>query len=107
MDPAERLLAEAELAGVIGDDHRAGQQAMRLDRAPECAFGGDPHRVGGDREPVDAERRGMRLPGAVVGEELHRMRRQHPGHRPGQGARAHVVQCRLADHAFAVAGAQV
>ena len=106
MDPAERVLAEAELAGIVGDDHRPGQQAMRLDRAPERALGGDPHRVGGDRQAVDAEGGEVRLPGGLVGKDLRRMRRQEFDHRPGQGTAAHIIQRRLADHVLAVPGAE-
>jgi hypothetical protein len=46
VDPAECVLAEAKLAGIIGDDDRVRQQPARLDRAPERPLGGDPYRVG-------------------------------------------------------------
>ncbi|MDO9714627.1 hypothetical protein [Paracraurococcus lichenis] len=38
------MLAEGELAGIVADDHRSGQQAMRLDGAPERTFGGQARR---------------------------------------------------------------
>jgi hypothetical protein len=106
MDPAERVVTEAELAGIVGDDHRPGQQAVRLDRAPERALGGDQHRIGGHGQAVDAEGGEVRLPGGLVGEDLHRMRRQLLHHRTGQGTSTHGLQRRLADHVLAVAGAE-
>ena len=42
MDPAQGVSVERELAGVVGQDHRVGQQAVRLDAAPERTLGGDP-----------------------------------------------------------------
>ena len=48
MDPAQGVLADIELAGIVADDHRLGQQAMRLDGSPERALGGEAHRVGRD-----------------------------------------------------------
>ena len=50
MDPAQRMLTDRELAGVIADNHGVAQKVMRLNAAPQRAFGGDLHRVGCDRE---------------------------------------------------------
>ena len=72
--------ADAELAGVVGDDHGAVEQAVLADAAPERPFSGDLDRVRGDREPVD--------------------------HRPGEGVLAHVGERLGVDDAVAVAGAQ-
>jgi hypothetical protein len=104
--PAQRAVADAEPPGVVGDDHRPGQQPTAADGAPQRARGGDPHRVGRDGEPVDAQRRLVRPPGRLVGEDLRRVRRRTLDNRPGQGAAAHVGQRRFADHVLAVAGAQ-
>ena len=41
VDPAQAMRADIELAGVVADDHGAGEQAMRLDATPQSAFGGD------------------------------------------------------------------
>ena len=41
MDPAQGVPVERELAGVVGEDHRVGQEAVRLDAAPDRALGGD------------------------------------------------------------------
>ncbi len=37
MHPAQGMQADGELAGIVADDHRLGQQAVRLDGAPERA----------------------------------------------------------------------
>jgi len=47
VDPAQRVRADCKLASVVADDDCLAQQAMRLDTAPERAFGGDPHWVRG------------------------------------------------------------
>ena len=44
MDPAQAVLTDDELAGVVADNDRVGQKTMRFDAAPQGAFGGDPHR---------------------------------------------------------------
>src|ERR1700734_3990124 len=56
VDPAERVIAEAELAGVVGDDDGMSEQALGLDGSPQRRFAGRPHRVGRRSEIGDAER---------------------------------------------------
>jgi hypothetical protein len=34
MHPAQRMLADGELAGVVTDNHHIAQQSVRLDAAP-------------------------------------------------------------------------
>ena len=46
VDPAQAVDADAELAGVVGDDDGARSQALMADGAPERAFGGDQDRIG-------------------------------------------------------------
>jgi hypothetical protein len=59
------MLADIELTGVITDDHRVGQKAMRFDAAPQGSFGGNNHdRIGMDLDSQDAEPIEMRSPGA-------------------------------------------
>jgi hypothetical protein len=41
MDPAQAMLTDVELTGVVADDHGVGEQTMRLDSAPQSALGGD------------------------------------------------------------------
>jgi hypothetical protein len=35
MDPAQAVLADIELTGIVADDDGVGQEAMRLDTAPQ------------------------------------------------------------------------
>ena len=48
--PAQRVPVERELAGVVGEDHRVGQQPVGLDAAPHRPLGRDPDRIGRDRQ---------------------------------------------------------
>jgi hypothetical protein len=70
VDPAQSMAAELELAGIVSDDDRVGEQAMGLDAAPQRPFGGDLHRIGADRERGDAEPVEMRLPTAASANHL-------------------------------------
>ena len=38
MDPTQGVPADIELAGIVADDHRVGEQAVRLDAAPQRAL---------------------------------------------------------------------
>src|SRR3712207_7112588 len=75
--PRSTLFPYTTLFRSVGDDHRLGQQPVRLDRAPERALGGDPYRLGGDRQTVDAERREVRLPGGFVDRKSTRLNSSH------------------------------
>lgn len=55
MDPAQRVLADGELAGIVADSHRVTQKFMRMNAAPQRALGGDLHRVGSDSKRGDAQ----------------------------------------------------
>ena len=68
MDPAQAVRADVELPGVIADDDGVGQEAMRLDAAPQGALGGDHDRIGVDLESRDAEAVEMSGPGDLAGE---------------------------------------
>ena len=72
MDPAQAVLADIELAGIVADDDGVGQKAVRLDAAPQRALGGDPDRIGIDLERRDAELLEMRAPGRSIGEDAGR-----------------------------------
>lgn len=39
MNPAQRVIADVELAGVVGHDHRAAHQSVMTDRTPKPGFG--------------------------------------------------------------------
>ncbi len=58
VDRAERVIAEAELAGLVGDDDGLTEQALGLDRPHERRFARRPHRIGRHPEIGEAERAG-------------------------------------------------
>jgi hypothetical protein len=106
VDPAQRMLANAELAGIIGYDDGIGEKAVVADRPPHRPFGGDPDRVGFNRELVKAQRRQMRLPCGAAGKCLVRRSRQPVDHRTGEVAAAHIGQGLFIDDVIAVPGTQ-
>src|SRR5882724_10173414 len=53
MHPAQAMLPDVELSGVITDNRRADQETVRRDAAPESAFAGDAGRVGRHLEVGD------------------------------------------------------
>jgi hypothetical protein len=63
MNPAQAMLSDIELTGVVADDDGVGQEAMRLDAAPQGALGRDQDWIGIDLERRDAEPFEMRGPG--------------------------------------------
>ena len=69
MDPAEAMPAHVELAGVVADDHGVGEQAMRLEAAPQSAFGGDQRGIGMDLQGRDAEPVQVGVPRRPIGED--------------------------------------
>ena len=69
MDPAQSVLSDIELAGVIADDDSIGQKVMRLDAAPQRALGGDRHWIGVDLQGRDAELVEVQVPGGLIREE--------------------------------------
>src|SRR5512133_1241077 len=106
MHPTQRMPADGELASVVTDDHHIAQQSVRLDAAPQRAFGGYADRVGRDLQGADAKAVEMHPPGSLIGELRLPMCRQLVDDRPGQGALTHVVQRRLIDDVVWVPGAQ-
>ena len=56
MNPAQTMLADIELTGVVADDHGVGEEAVCLDAAPQRRLGGDHRGVRIDLERRDAER---------------------------------------------------
>ena len=46
VDPAQRVVADVELPGVVADHDRLAQEPVCAHRAPQRALGGDAHRVG-------------------------------------------------------------
>jgi hypothetical protein len=45
MNPAQGVAADIELAGIVAEDDGLGQEAVRLDAAPQRALGGEADRV--------------------------------------------------------------
>ena len=76
MDPAQAVLADIELTGIVADDDGVGQEAMRLDTAPQGALGRDQNRVGVDFERRDAKPFEMCGPGPVSYTHLDVYKRQ-------------------------------
>jgi hypothetical protein len=84
MDPAQGVVIDRELPGVVGQHHGVGQQPMSLDRAPWCAFGGDADRVGRDLQVGDAEPPEVIQPRRLIGEVPVGMVGQGGDDRPGR-----------------------
>ncbi len=55
VNPTQGVVADAELAGVVGDDDRAAEQTLGLDCAPQRRFAGDAHRIGRHLQVGQAE----------------------------------------------------
>ena len=106
MDPAQAMLTDIELAGIVADDHGVGQQAMRLDAAPQGALGGDQHGIGIDAESRDAEPVEMGVPGRAIGEGAIGMLGQAGDDGSGERPCAHIGQRFGIDDVIAVTGAQ-
>src|SRR5215204_2560062 len=100
------MQANIELAGVVADDYGAGQEAMRLDAAPQCPLGGHHHGIRIDLECRDAEPFEMGVPDLLVGEVAVRMIDQASDHVRGQRAFAHVSERLGIEDVIVVAGAQ-
>jgi hypothetical protein len=83
MHPTQRMPADGKLASVVTDDHHIAQQSVRLDAAPQRAFGGDAGRVGRDLQGADAKAVEMHPPGSLIGELRLPMCCQLVDDRPG------------------------
>ena len=106
MNPAQRVGADAELAGIVGHHHSAIEQPVPADGAPHRPLRGDLHRIGCHLQRRDAKRLEMRRPGLPVGEAALGVRGQPVDDRAGQMVPAHVGQRRLVDHVVGMTGAQ-
>jgi len=106
MDPAQAVLADVELTGIIADNHGVGQKAMRLDAAPQRPLGGDQHRIGIDPKRRDAELFKVCVPSLLIGEVAVGVFGQASEHMGGQRAFTHVGQRRSINDVIAVTGAQ-
>src|SRR5271166_3508889 len=106
MNPAQAMLADIELTGVVTDDHRVRQKAMRLNAAPQVSLGGNHDGIGIDLDTLDAKSVEMRGPGCLIGENLVGMLGQAGDHRAGERAVANIGQCLGIDDIIVMAGAQ-
>jgi hypothetical protein len=104
MNPAQAMLADLELSGIVADDHALAREAVVLDAAPQCAFGGDQHRVRIDLEGGDAELFQMRGPRRLIGEIMIGMFGEPGNHMRRQRPFAHIGERRVIDDVIAVAG---
>ena len=98
VDPTERVIADAELAGVVGDDDGLSEQALGLDRAPQRRFAGRPHRIGRHPEIGDAERAQVLHPLLVRAERERSMAGELVDDVVRQISAAHVGDRRRVDH---------
>src|SRR5271163_4698487 len=106
MNPAQAVLANIELPGIVADDYTVAQKAVGLDAAPQRAFGGDQHGVRIDLQGRDAELFQVRRPGLLIGEVTVGMFGEPGDHMASQRAFAHIGERGVIDDVIAMAGAQ-
>jgi hypothetical protein len=111
MNPAQRVLANGELTGVVAQHHGVLQQPMRMDAAPHSPLGGDQHRVLDDGQPGlcgrdDAKPVQMRLPCRLINEARLIGLSQACDQRASQSATAHIAKRRLVHHVVGMSGTQ-
>src|SRR5277367_2758545 len=106
MDPAQAMLTDVELAGVVADNDRVGEKTVGFDAAPQGAFGGDQHGIGMDLQGRDAETVEVCAPGRPIGEPTIGMLAQSSDDGSGERAGAHVGESFFVDDVIAMSGAQ-
>jgi len=111
MDPAQPMLADIELPGIVagprkGGDDAVAQEAMGLNAAPRRTFGGDQHGIRIDLEGRNAELFKVRVPGRLIGETAVGMFGEPGDHMAGQRTFAHIGERRVIDDVIIMAGAQ-
>ena len=82
MDPAQRVMADVELAGVVADDHRALNKPCDITlphSAPSVAILGASGRTS---RAANSEAIEVAISGILVGEPFAPVRRQNSDHRP-------------------------
>ena len=78
MDPAQCVLTNRELPGIIAQHHGTAQELVRVDAAPDRALGGDLDRIGCRGQSGEAEPVKLCRPAGLIGEDPFRLCRQ-PG----------------------------
>ena len=111
VNPAQGMPADIELTGVVAEDHGVGQQSVRLDGAPQSAFGGDPHRLGMDVQGGNAKLLQVGHPGPFTGKApgftpVAGRFGQAGNHRAGQIALMHVGKGRRVEYIVPMPGLQ-
>src|SRR5215469_13460601 len=106
MYPAERMLTDGELTGIVADNHRVAQKLMSLDAAPERPLGSDLHRVGRDGERSDAEPLKVCSPRRCVGKLLVWVRRETGDRRASKRAPTHISDSGIVNRVIGVSGTQ-
>ena len=92
VDPARRMIADAELAGAVGDHDRALHQPQVTDRAPQGALGRQGDGIGRHGSVGKAERLQMRRKGRRIGELCLSGALKRRKRRLRQAAPAHIVE---------------
>src|SRR5271166_2209700 len=90
VNPAQRMVANVELPGIVTQHNRVAQEFMRLDTAPQGALGGDPNRVWRGAQRGETEQLKVFLPRALIGETGLRFIPQPGDQRRGQAINPHV-----------------
>ena len=67
VNPAQTVMSDIELVGIVAGDDSVAQEAMRLDRTSQGSFSGNFYRIGRDSEPRDAKALQMRRPCGCIG----------------------------------------
>ena len=102
VDPAQGVLENVELAGLIGDDHGVGEQAAGDDRADHGRLGDPPTLTGAEVEAVQ-----VGLPRRLVGKAPEvRRRAERRSHALRHAVFDQVGQRRGVDHVVGMTGAQ-
>ena len=106
VNPAQRMDADAKLAGVIGNDDGVRQQPLMADRAPQRVFAGDQDRIGGDVQVGQVQRLQMPLPVLGPRENTLLVIRELADGDLRELAVFHIVERRVVDHIKRSATAQ-
>jgi hypothetical protein len=97
---------DIELSSIIAQHHAVAEEFVRLNTAPYGTLGGDPHRVGRDLQPAEANAVEMRQPSRLIGKAGLRLGRQTGDQRRRQNMFAHVIVGRFIEHVIGMAGTQ-
>ena len=97
VNPTQRVVADAELPRVIGEDDGAGEPILGAERAPQRAFAGHAHGIRGDPQLGQAERAHMRPPVGFTGEFEDFCASQRIDDAVRQIGRAHIGHRRCVD----------